>query len=425
MRYALLRMVDADNNNNKDYEMEQISDSQFIARYGRYGSAKQEKTYSIALFDNLYNQKIAKGYRDVTHTVKIIGKVEKKTDTGFSSIPDKEIRQLVDELLMYANVYIKQVYSIQKELVTHEMIDEAQELIDLLWICSDYSTTISFNAGLQKLLTIIPQRISNVSDIMAKEVSEMKQIVEDQEIRLNTLRSLLDTERDLNEHNDEEPLGETILDHFGISLRKATDEEASFITHKLEAEHRPMLTGIYKIVQKDSLKQHEDYMKKWDMDKSNVHYYFHGTPNQCVWPIMKTSLKLNTKSTRHGRAFGFAHYLAPTSKKSIKYTSMRGSSQSHGNSNTFFMFVINTVYKNCYHVGEGDRNLPGISNYDEAAIRKRGYDAYYAHAGSFFGDFGGRWRVVNPEIMVYNDGAVLPEYLLRFNLKKSSKSKIA
>ena len=132
MRYALLRMVDADNNNNKDYEMEQISDSQFIARYGRYGAAKQEKTYSIALFDNLYNQKIAKGYRDVTHTVKIIGKVEKKTDTGFSSIPDKEIRQLVDELLMYANVYVKQVYSIQKELVTREMIDEAQELIDLL-----------------------------------------------------------------------------------------------------------------------------------------------------------------------------------------------------------------------------------------------------------------------------------------------------
>ena len=416
MKYVLLRMVNANNNNNKDYEMEQISSTQFVARYGRYGASKQEKIYSLSVFDKIYNQKIQKGYTDITDTVRVIEKTEEKPSDKYMRIPDEEIRSLVDELLLYANEYVKKVYTIKKQHVTESMIDNAERLVYYLW---NSNSLDEFNNIMERLLTIIPQRISNVNDVLAHKPEDMKKIAAEQETHILTLRSLLDTENELSSNSGKDKLEGTILEHFGIYLRKATDTEFDVISNKLDYEHRHMLVAVYKIVQKDAQKRHEDYMEKHNMNKDNIHYYFHGTRNECVWPILKTSLKLNNNSQKQGRAFGYAHYLAPRSKKSIKYTSMRGSSQCHGNSNQFFMFLINTAYKNCYHVRAGESNIPGISNFHERDLRKLGYDAYYAHRGAHFGDYGGTAVVLNSEVMVYNDGAVLPEYLLKFDCRNS------
>ena len=65
MQKRHLRMV-TDANNNKDYLMEDNQDGTFTVQWGRYGASMQSTTYPIALWDKKLNEKVNKGYRDIS-----------------------------------------------------------------------------------------------------------------------------------------------------------------------------------------------------------------------------------------------------------------------------------------------------------------------------------------------------------------------
>lgn len=68
MKKANLICVTA-NNNNKFYNMEQISDSTFTVEYGRVGATPTKLNYSMYEWNKKYNEKIKKGYVDISESL--------------------------------------------------------------------------------------------------------------------------------------------------------------------------------------------------------------------------------------------------------------------------------------------------------------------------------------------------------------------
>jgi poly [ADP-ribose] polymerase len=60
-----LIMVSVDNNN-KFYKMKDLDNGEFQIEYGRIGLTSTILSYHISLWDKKYQEKIRKGYRDVS-----------------------------------------------------------------------------------------------------------------------------------------------------------------------------------------------------------------------------------------------------------------------------------------------------------------------------------------------------------------------
>ena len=68
-----------ENNNNKFYYMEDLNNGSFKVTYGRVGATETVITYPISLWDKKYNEKIKKGYIDVSEKISGIFNERSKT----------------------------------------------------------------------------------------------------------------------------------------------------------------------------------------------------------------------------------------------------------------------------------------------------------------------------------------------------------
>lgn len=394
-KYCLLRMINADNNNNKDYEMVQQDDDHFKASWGRINSTKMSKVYSMSVWDSIYNKKVREGYTDVTTLVAVV----KEEVSKYSDISDEEVKKLVDQLMHYANEYVKKTYEVDKKEVTVNMVKLAQELIDNLSKKVDNVDIDGFNHIYQKLMTVIPRKMQSVAACLASNTSsgdELAQIVRDEQATLDTLKSVCDFS-----HENAKTNKPTILEALGLKIRPCTDKEIAKIKEKLAAESAIHFDKAFRIESERVENKFNEYCKKNGYSNKDIHFLYHGTRNQNVWSIMQTSLSLNPNAPITGKMFGYGLYLAPRAKKSIGYTSLRGSFWVGGSSDTGYLFVMKAAYKKPYDVYT---HKSEYMRYTEKDIKRLGADAMYAHAGSM---------LRNDEIIVYNEGAITPRYLIQ------------
>lgn len=64
-----IRLVCQDGHHNKYYEMEQITSDKMQVSYGRIGASPQIAVYLIGKWNTKYNEKIKKGYIDVSKSI--------------------------------------------------------------------------------------------------------------------------------------------------------------------------------------------------------------------------------------------------------------------------------------------------------------------------------------------------------------------
>ena len=392
-KYCLLRMVNANANNNKEYEMIQLSDSKFEARWGRVEGSKATRIYSMDKWYSIYDSKIKKGYQDVTEFVSV-----KTTITSqYAPIEDEAVAQLIEEILRYANEFVKSTYKIDKNSVTQAMIFEAQRLIDELNYYANCNNLQGFNYILSQLFVVIPRKMKDVYEHLAKTDSDFTEIMQREQDTLDTLKSVVATNSCDSSSSDGK---KTILDAFGIKIRLCTDEERENCKKKLSSESEHLLDKAFRIEIDALEKKNARYMKENGLTRKNFHFFYHGTRNENVWSILKTGLVLNPKEIFTGKLFGYGLYFAQRAKKSIGYTSLRGTRWANGTSDRGYLFVMKVAYKNPYDVYSWGNNL---STFREKDIKALGCDALFAHKGQM---------LVNDEVIVYNGGAVVPRYLL-------------
>ncbi len=376
---AKLVMVTAANNN-KYYEMKQISDDIFSVSYGRVGQRAAKNQYSMYQWASKYREKIRKGYKDVTHL--FVEELEKKSSknnsnsstslASWSAIKNGEVRELFRHLTQYANRSLSHNYEVSAADVTMAQVEEAQNILDNLTKKVDFKSkkiskkelekfdTISFNTLLLEMYSIIPRKMESVQKYLleyttAKTVS--KQIIERARKILTNEQETLDVMRGEVELRLQQEKKEnlktkatknkqsekTLLDALGIEVNILDNQKAKDAL-QIKRIKKMMQAEVGKFVNAYAVK---DVAQEQIFDKAlkeskyrTTQLLWHGSRNENWLSILKTGLVLRpTNALITGKMFGYGLYFADNCRKSLNYTSLRGSHWTGGNDNKAFLAI--------------------------------------------------------------------------------------
>ena len=395
-----LLMITAQNNN-KYYDMICIDENTWQAKYGRVGASEQVRTYPMRDWDKKYNEKIKKGYIDRSNMVEDLIDVKTKSPTSeYKIIPNKSIREIVEKLQSLARQTVQKNYKVKSNLVTQKMVDTAQELLDSM---VDFKGTVNeFNNKLLELFSIIPRKMSDVSDYLVSNKDDFNQkIIEESDI-LDTMRSQVyvkDVQKDATKNNVNHDM--TILEALGLKIEEVTDDEIAMIKNLMN-ESKDKFKRAWKVTNHKTQKRFDDFVSTHNITDTRL--LFHGSRSENFWSILQTGLVLRpTNAVITGKMLGMGIYFAPKCQKSIGYTSLSGSYWAKGNNNTAYMALFDTAYGLPYDVYNFDSKYYTF-NYEKLQQAKKGADCLHAHSEA------GMLR--NDEIVYYKEDQMTIKYLI-------------
>lgn len=391
MLYAHLRLCSAAGNHNKEYIMEQLDDHKIKVSYGRYGAALMTKLYPVSKWDSLYAEKCAKGYKDITGNKDIVSEFHSE----YAEIKDSIVSRLVDKLLSYANEFVKKSYSIKTEEVTVKMVNAAQKLINSL---SDAKNVSEFNSTLELLFTVLPRKVKCVSDLLAASELDYEEIVRREQDLLDTMAVKVNQNTRHSSSTTDKDI--TILQEMGLDVRCCTEEEENMVKKYL-GESAHLFDSAFYVKNVETENAFDDYCKKHNIGKKDIHFFYHGSRNENFWSILCNGLKLRPNAKITGKMFGYGIYFAPLAKKSIGYTSILNAYWTHGNSHEGYLAVFKVAYKKPYDVHTHESRFTSFTYSD---IAKRGCDAMFAHKGTM---------LYNDEVIVYKEEQCTIRFLVK------------
>lgn len=392
MRTAKLIFVESDANKNKYYDM--VDDGVILnCKYGRVGSSEQHASYPSKDWDKKYNEKIRKGYTDVTKLYET-----SSVELEYKPISDASVNAIINKLLSYTNTHVKSNYTVSSNCVTKAQIDEAQGMVNELSNMVKRSSIDApvFNKRLLALFQVIPRRMGKVADYVI-DISQLdsdiilsaKKIITSEQDTLDAMA----TKVSMNIVQDIKNPDQTLLDAIGISMRPVDDKEVKMLT-KLLGEIGNKYSKAF-CVSNDSSE------KSFAGNMANKELLFHGSRNENFISILKTGLLIRPSSAVYsGSMFGSGCYFATKAKKSLGYTSLRGSYWAKGGQNTGYMAIFEVALGSQMHIHKHDSSC-----YDLCldSIRKKGFDSVFAHGGI---------DLINDEFIIYDPKQCTIKYLV-------------
>ena len=412
MKTVKLIMV-TEKNNNKYYNLSENSDCTFTVEYGRVGANAQTRTYPMSQWNRRYNEKVRKGYVDNTELFKeeVVGDSNTTKVDTFKPERSKSVISIINKLQGWANKSVQQNYTVSSDEVTQLQIDEAQTVIDnLVSFDLKKSTIEDFNKILLNFYTIVPRKMKQVKDHLISndiKVSELKdrknEIISSEQDTLDVMAGQVK----LNKTNSNDtPVDDTdtneqdILDVSGLEVVEVTDVKIiDMIKSKMQTDSS-RLQKVYEVINKETQKLFDTHIK--DAKHKDIDLLWHGSRNENWWSIITTGLKIRPSSNvvTTGKMFGKATYFANKAKKSMGYTSIRGSYWSGGSSDEAVLAL--------YEVHTGKQKI--IKKHDSSCydldynvVTKEGYDSVYAMGGI---------DLINDEFMVYHSNQSTIKYLV-------------
>lgn len=379
--YKYLVMVNADNNNNKFYEMSD-SGSSLTVTYGRVGTPGVKKIYPSYKFDELYRAKTAKGYRDFTDSM-----VVDKNDSNYKKIENAAVEALVEHLRSIARKTVSANYVSDK--VSKEVINKVETLLaEMMKETSVYG----FNRKLLTVFTLIPRKMKKVEDFIANSKNDFERII----IRERDLLQVLESQQDdINVTADKD-----ILEANGLVIEEVDVDDIKVIKAQL-GESANKFYKAWRVTNKESREKFDSWCKNHKIYTTKL--LFHGSRNENWWSIINTGLKIKpTNAVSTGSMFGDGIYFAPKAQKSIGYTSLRGSYWTGGSDNNGYLAIMETAVGKSYNVYSFDSKFYGINANNLDSFCK-GAHSVHAHAGSM---------LRNDEIVIYNDAQCTIKYLV-------------
>ena len=394
-----LVMVTASANNNKYYNMTPHGDT-WTAEYGRVGSSSQRREYSIREWDKKYNEKIKKGYVDQTDLVKDLIQIEKKRSTDFTykEIENKVIAEIVERLQQMARKAISENYTVSSNKVTQAMVDEAQSVLTTLLKTDSIE---QFNDTLLKLFSVIPRKMGNVAEHLAKNPDDYSNIIQREQDLLDVMKGQIiqkQTEDEAVEYGEQSNY--TILETLGLEFEECDKGDVL----KIKAALGSCDDRFYRAWRVKNNKTNDRYQKFVETENiKDTKLLWHGSRNENWWSIINTGLVLKpTNAVITGKMFGYGIYYAPKAQKSLGYTSLDGSYWARGNSNSAFMALMEVAYGKPYDVYSFDSKYYDF-NYERLQKACPGANCLHAHAGNM---------LRNDEIIVYKEEQCTIRYLV-------------
>jgi poly [ADP-ribose] polymerase len=382
------------NNNNKYYKMKENSDNTFTAIWGRVGSSENTMNYPIEQWEKKYNEKIKKGYKDITSL-----KSESAT-TVFKDITDKNVANLLNTLQKYSKQAIIQNYTVSSEQVTQNQIDKAQEILDELATLLRKKMIVNsvIDEKLTDLYTVIPRKMKKVQDFILNgdgDKNKAKQILQREQDSIDNMRGQVAIQ---NTKSDKDEV--TLEDVLGVKIKKVDDDSIINQIKDLMQSNANQLVSVFEVIKTDTQKafdkQRNKSIKHW------TKLLWHGSRNENWLNILKTGLKIRpTCAVQTGAMFGNGCYFADKCQKSVGYTSLKGSYWASGSSRQAFLalYDVNTGME--YRI---QQHTSDCYYMDYSKLKSKGdYDSLFAKGGI---------DLRNNEYIVYKESQCTIKYLV-------------
>ena len=355
-------------------------------------------------WDKIYSSKVGKGYEDKSYlyedlvTATVTGSAN--DDSLYAPIQNPKIAEIVDRLQKYANDVIKANYSVKSGQVTKIMVDEVQKYLNDM----TYANSLNeFNNYLLEIFKIIPRSMSRVDAYLAYDQKDIAKIIQREQDLLDIMRGQIITPVKGQKVVTQTGNKHTILELNGIQIEEADAKDFELVRQKL-GQNASRLKNVWRVNNEKQTKAYEKYCKDEGLRKRDCKLLFHGTRSENVWNILKTGLVLRPQNVViSGKMFGHGIYFAPSSQKSLGYTSLRGSYWAKGGQDSGFMILHAVAYGKPYDVYSFDSKY---YNYDYRALRNACPGAHCLHA------HGGTGMLKNDEIIVYKEEQLMPLYLI-------------
>lgn len=372
------------NNNNKYYYMEDLNNGSFRVQYGRVGAKETILTYPINEWDKKYNEKIKKGYIDVSEKI-TTGRKNQEIE-----IEDKDVKELIEFLMREARQSIKRDYQISAEEVTQKQLDEVQEILDKL-SNSENMTVSEINEQLRQVYSIIPRKMADTRNYFIKgntiNLSFIIELLQQEQNRLNTLKSQVNLSNATT--------NKITLEDLGFTCELASEEDRELIRKKTDFK----LTN-HKVFKISNLETE----KNFNPNKLKTKLLYHGSRNENFLSILQTGLKIRPKGVQTtGSMFGDGIYGANKARKSIGYTSLKGSYWASGSSNKAYLAIFEFATGKEYEVLKNQSWSSWMGRLTKKEINNKGYDSVFAQGGA---------DLRNDEYVVYDSNQVTIKYLI-------------
>lgn len=382
-------------NNNKFYDMQDLGNGEFEAKYGRIGATCTTVRYPMSRWYSIYNQKLKKGYIDQTSLVSVS---QVQANEKYKPIEDEDVAKLIAYLREKARDTVEKNYKVASTQVSAAMVAKAQSIINRLFNTSANLSVNEFNDTLIELFGVIPRRMSYVPDYLASRANEFPNIIHREQQLLDVMAGQISG--DIVEQKTTGNENETVLEAFGLEFSPVTEKDVTTIKKELGPECAHMYYKAWRVENKATRKKFKEFCEGKGLLAKKL--LWHGSRTENWWGILRSGLVLRpTNAIINGKMFGYGLYFAPKARKSVRYTSLRGSTYAHGSSSFGFLSLYEVAYGKPYDV---DSNM-GCGDMTWTKLQKvaPGCCSLYAHAGR---------ALQNDEIIVYREDQTTIKYLV-------------
>jgi poly [ADP-ribose] polymerase 2/3/4 len=393
-KFARLVMVTADNNN-KYYEMTYDGGSNFNVKYGRIKSTAQACSYPISKWNTKYNEKVAKGYVDVTHTVSTTVDTTKDTKSktdDLQKVEDAKVQEFLSLMKKYTDGLVAKTYTVKYDDVTQTQIDEAQDYINTLMKIDKKDVTL-INSTLLKLYMVIPRYMGNVRNHLLPNINIDKVLQQEQD-NLDAMASqvaMYTKKDDKKVDKKAKKQTKTLLDLLGIKSMKAAKpgKDVEYLIKQLTGRK---IESYFELEKPSEDSRFNTWLAK-QKDKT-TRILIHGTKCTSVIPILEQGLKIRPTGNYQfsGKAYGDGNYFSEVCSKSLNYT---------GYDPDKILLVYEVHTGNPYTYDGWYRGNSFTLCYKE--LQARGFDSTYVKAGN---------GLLNSEIIAYNEEQSRIKYII-------------
>lgn len=323
-QYKKLIMVTPDNNN-KYYEMIWEGGSTFTVNYGRVESTKQTCTYSYSHWNSKYNEKVKKGYKDVTDLVAVEVHCE-TTQTGpkkYKDIEDAKVAAFVAAMQAYTNGLVARTYSVKSDRVSQAQVDKAQAILDDLAELAKapkVDKTV-VNTKLVELYTIIPRYIKDVRQAILPHIDLDKTLVQEQD-NLDAMRSQVNVnvknEAKKKKTPEKQEPEQTFLDVLGVQMKEIiSNEEIEYYVKQVSGKS---VKAVFEVCKPREDADFHSWLSRQKDKRTSI--VLHGTKCTSVVPILEQGLKIRPTGNFQftGKVYGNGNYFSEEPETSLGYT---------------------------------------------------------------------------------------------------------
>lgn len=370
-----------ENNHNKFYNMAELGNGKFKAEWGRVGSRGQSMEYMMPMWDEKLHSKLAKGYVEITQSTPV-------RNAATLKINNPQVKALMDFLMKAAKTRLEASYQVAAGEVTQNQIDEAQSLIDRAsrLLKTGRHTQESLNAILKDLYRAIPRRMTDTRKYFLRDDYEAAFAME----LLQAEQNLLDT----LETQSKGKIQKLTLNSLGLDIQIASQADRDLIAST--TDFKVSGNRIFKVTNQKT----EAAFKTGKRTK----FLYHGTRNSNWLSVLQKGLKIRPSGVQTtGSMFGDAICFANRARKSLGYTSLKGSYWASGSEPVGYLAVFEVNTGKEWNLLKNQRYQSWMSGIDTARVRREGCDTVYAKGGA---------DLKNDEYVIYDSSRCTIRYLI-------------